>query len=416
MTDPRWHRPEPTDVYFAYDTENVLVGLDLPGRDALARAVAAMAEVNPGIFRVTDPGSGRWRSFTQHELQRAPELLVTTSAETDRDAALATVHETALGGVNFQLLHGPDWLGVRAAHGALFDGVSIFTMMAGLLAPGTPPQPFRVVPGRLRSRMLTRHLTTHPAAVRAALAHRARLSALGSEPAPATPTELPACTHAHSDKGFPRRMRALRDELWPTASLASLLLAGFRAGLSQAGCTPHPGAEVLMDVRRFFPSRRPIFGNWAVGLHLQPQDDYSPESVTRATQAAARSGLPVAAMAAGRVLGRMQPSTALARPVTPPLGAPRISFTFMGGHSMVSRLPWRTDRPAFTLERTRPANAEAITLAVKEVGDGVSFSASHYASIWPAGTVRTALALLLDDPVGLIRSAAARPADLPRAS
>jgi len=416
MSRPGWHRPDPTDAYFAYDMEHVLFGLDLPSLDALRRGVAAMAQVNPGIFRVTESASGRWRAFSRPELRDAPERLVTSSDAIGPEGAMGTVLATTLRGVNFRLLHGPDWLGLRVSHAALFDGVSTFTMLAGLLSPGVAPQSVQVVPGPRRDAMLAGYLATHPVAVRAAAVHRARLASTRLAPAPATPVEPPAFTHVHSSGQLPRRLRELRDECWPTASVGAVLLVGFRAGLAQAGVTPHAGAEVLMDVRRYFPSPRPIFGNWAAGVHVRAVDDYSPTSVTRATQAAARAGLPVAAMAAGRVLGRLRASTTLDRPVPSPMGAPRISFTFLGAHSVAARLPWRTDRTAFTVERTRPANAEAITLVAKEIGGRFSFTASHYESVWPAAVVRAALTRFLDDPLQVIRSAADRSASLPEAS
>ena len=404
MNTPRWRRFEANDFFFAYDNEHVYVGLELPTIDELRASVARMASLNPEIFRVTDLASGRWRPFDQPELASAPERLVVRSETRDPESALHEIAATPLGDVNFRLVLGEDWLGLRVCHAALFDGVSSATMMSGLLGTDGPAK-VRVIPGPCRDTMLARYLGTRPEAVRAAIAHKRRLGVAEYGRPRAVPDEPPVLTHASSPSGMLEELRHLRDSRWAGASVASAVLVGLRAALAQVGPAPRQGVEMLFDVRRFFPSDRALFGNWASGVHLEPADDLSPVAVSQATRAALHSSLPVAAMAASRLRGRRLGAAALTPALPAPHGAPRLSFSFMGAHSPIRMLPWRRDRRPALMERSRPANAEAMTIMAKEIHGHLSLNVSHYGSVWPRSAVETALQLFLDDPAGVIATA-----------
>lgn len=401
-----WHRLEPTDAYFSYDLELVYAGLDMPSEGGLREALRRVAVESPDIFRFTDRERGMWRPLTPGELRDAPDRLVACSSESDPRVGWHIVDAMALDGFNFRIVKGDGWLGVRAAHGALMDGFSIGTLLQDLVGSGGPTK-VDVVGSWQRDLKLARYLAQHPETVRAALAYRRAMNERGWERPPAPPG-VHTFTHVLSAAGYVPTLRAARDKHWPDVPLSTLALVGFRSAMSKVGVTPRAGAEVLYDIRRYLPTARPLFGNWSSGVQLQPADDYDPVVVHGALKEAAASGLPVAAMAAGRVLGRAARSDLLERPVPAPVGAPRISYTHLGPHSTIGRLPWRSGGPTFVLERTRPANAEALTVMVKELGDYFMFNVSHYDAVWPSRLVREAAELFIDDPVGTIRAAQAQ--------
>lgn len=397
----RWHRLDPTDAYFSYETQHVYVGLETPAEGDLRSAVRRMAAVNPHLFRYSD--GTRWRLFTPQELADAPERLVVRESAQQPEEGLRTIAGQPLDGSNFRVHLGPDWLGLRVAHGVLFDGVTIGLLLQSLLG-AEAPEPAIVVPGWRRDRLLATYLATHPRAVRAAQAYRRQIGAEGFAPPLPAPADSPVVTHARSEAVDLPTLRSLRDTHWPGASIASVVLAGVRAAMAQVDLPARSSAEVLFDVRGYFNGVRPWFGNWAAGVQLQAADELDPIVMTRAIKATAASGLPVAAMAAGRLFARFGSSGALDRPVPKPIGAPRISYTYMGGHSSQGRVPWRSEGPTWLLERTRPANAEALTVVGKEVQRTLVLNVSHYESVWPARLVREALELFLADPVGVIRT------------
>lgn len=401
----RWHRLDPTDAYFSYDMEVVYIGLEMPSEDALRRAFGRLGESSPHMFRFTDHARGAWRPLTAQELREAPERLVDRVRDDDPRAGWQVVHDSRLDGFNIRIFLGDGWFGFRAAHGALMDGFSIGVLLQQLLGADGPAR-VQVLPSWRRDLMLSRYLAGHPQTVRAALAYRKAMNAHGWEPAPVVPDEH-TFTTVVSPRDYVPTLRALRDQHWPGASLSTLGLVGFRAAMATVGAAPRAGAEMLFDVRSFLPTDVPLFGNWSTGVQIEADDDYDPSSVVRALHEVASSGLPVAAMAASRVTGRAARREILQRPVPRPVGAPRISYTHLGPHSTIGRLPWRTDRPTYVLERTRPANAEAMTVMVKELGGYFMFNVSHYDCVWPAPLVREAVELFLGDPVGVIRTAQA---------
>jgi hypothetical protein len=405
VTGRRWRRLDPTDAYFAYDLERVLVGLEVPPLEMLRAALVAYAAANPAVLRVVDRQTSRWRPFTPGELATAPDDLITECHAGDPLTGMQALVASPPAGPNVRIVRGRGWVGVKTAHEALFDAASTNLLLGALLDPAPGAGKVRVSRPAARDAMLAGYLAGHPDAVRAAFAHRSRLGKAPRRPAPPLPADPPVNTHAHSDLGLPDRLRQLRAKHWPQASVSALVLAGIRAALSEAGIRVAPGAEVLCDVRRYFPGPRPLFGNWAVGVHLAAEDDLQPEAVTLAVREAVSCGLPVAAMAAGRVLGRRHRGTLLNRPVPEPVGQARLSFTYLGAYSDLRRLPCSPEGAAYVLSRTRPANAEALTVAVEELGGRFSVNVSHYDSVWPAAAVAAALDAFLHDPAGVISSA-----------
>lgn len=411
-TPPKWRPLDAVDRMFDCEADLVYLGLDLPPVDRLRRGLVALAETSPAAFRVVDSPAARWRPASRAELSWLPSTLVTRADQPgERPADSATVFDQPLDGAPFRVVVGHDWLGIRFSH-ALNDGHGIQSVLDAVLvgAAGRRPRRLRRVAGTTRDALALRYLARHPGTLHAAAAYQRRQAAGPRVRVPGRPLRL---TNAHvTMPATGPSLRRLRDEHWPGASLAALAMSGLRTALERQGMAARPPAETLFDTRRFFPRSEDLLGNWAVGLDVAPDDPASPASTTAAMATTVAAGLPVGALAGVRVLGaaerlraRRAPRGASGPPqvvLAAPVAQARLSFSVVPHHAVHSRYPWVPTSAPTVLRACAPADHQALSIGVHDLGAVTAVNVTFDALTWAAGDVQAALDHLATDPLDVL--------------
>ena len=397
-----WSPLSVTDRMFCFDVDHVLIGLDLPSADRVREALSWLAVSSLLPLRSLDTDGLRWRPFTPAQRVRAGEQLISVDDSDQQPSDTLTAFDgRPLAGAPFHLVLGRDWLALRASH-ALMDGWSMLAMLDSLLrvSRSAPCQGLQEVTEGRRNLMLARFLVRHPRAVAEAVGYLGRRPRSGAAPRQTDCEARPRLTTATTSLVDARSLRSTRDCHWPSATIAGLVLVGVRAGLRTVGLSPRPGGEVLFDTRRYFARQR-LFGNWATGLKVQPDDDLSPEQVSACMAEQVATGLPVAAMAGMRVLNASAGPHRMTQEM--PGGGPQLSYSFTPRHAM-GTLPWREDGPRTLLRHSRPATRDGLSVAVHDLGAALSINITHDETVWPGRLVDSAVNAFLTDPVAVIAS------------
>jgi hypothetical protein len=202
-------------------------------------------------------------------------------------------------------------------------------------------------------------------------------------------------------------MRVWRDDLAPGVTTSAITFAAFTAALSRLGLDPDlSGGTFLADARRYLPKGVTIDSNFCWGQFLSPADLTDPRAIHTTLKAELATGRMLTMMALRE--GRIAVTRASGMPEPYPAqvavdARPRLTFSNQGRHDVLSDLPWSVD-PAGRVNHSIPtlSGPEGITLTTSEMNGVLHVEATFHASTYDPAVVEQALAMVCQDPAGLI--------------
>lgn len=377
----------------------LVLGLDAPTPEAVRAAVHGALEPGSPWARLVDPGSATWRPIGPGERDRWADALVTSGPAVGLDLERASrLLDEPLGHRPFYAVVTPDALLMRVNH-VSGDGVGTHALVRRMLGSGEPPMP-RGETGAEVERRVLRALARHPWRTARTLAAYRRPATERYVPASEALTGVePVLVSSRTDAGYARRLLALRDERWPEASFSAVLLVGLRRALAADVATPRPGAELLVDVRRYLGADAPELGNLARGFYVSTVDDEDPVEVSRVVRRDLDGGVPLIALGASLVGARLRRGGG--EPHVAAGGAgPRLALTYLRGLGGPVPDVFRPGGGFWTM--TAPNGPEGVTVLARELGDSFALDATFFPDALDPEAVRAALDHLLDDPAGVL--------------
>lgn len=412
-TTPRaWLPMDVTDRCWAgVEFTRVHVGLDMPAPEQVRRALRTLATLSPEIGRWTTMAPPSWARLSADEMSDWLERVLRVSDERGASAARAIeVNDDPLGELPFRLVIGPDWLSLHQSH-AIGDGQSVLMFLGQLLtqARSTEILPLRwtTVPARRRNRLIAHAVLRHLRSMPYVLGHRGELAGGTYEPAALRADSLDHVAMPFvSEPGFTTRLRTVRDEHFPQASVVGLTTVALRAALDQAIAPMRPGFECLYNTRSQADGTGAAWGNWSTGVYLRPADDLSPEDVTAAMRRARDLGLPSYAAAAQRLRGRRASGDSVQ--VVAPDGAPRLTMSYIREEVTTQTIPGVRVGEYVVSSRTRPNGLDSITSQAIEAAGRVALNMAFFPQVWSVDAVTRAVEAFFADPLDVVRGAQAR--------
>lgn len=404
-TASAWRPLDPLDrAWSGVGFVRAVTGIDAPAPEYVRDALLDLAVLAPELGRWTRDLPPRWRSIGSGELPAWLQRAFVASGEAGVGPQRAMeLNLGPLSDVPLRVLAGPDWLSVRMSH-TLGDGWTVDTVIAHLLRQATAPEllplPWHVVSTRRRDAMLVRDIARRLPVLAHAVRHRRELAGGRYEPAGRAADLMVDHSYAITDGEFPGRVRALRDRLFPQASVAALTLTGLRAALAASSLPSlRPGFECLFNTRSPGDGTADAWGNWSAGVFVNPTDDLDPVAVNAEMKRVRESGLPVLARASLRARAHRSDATTITMPSA--VGAPRLTMSYVNGRGLAAALPGlRPDSEFGTW--TRPNGTESITVQTVECLGRLSVGLSFFPDVWPADVVCGAVERFLRDPAPIL--------------
>lgn len=377
----------------------LLLGLDAPTPQAVRAAVLGALEPGSPWARLVDVDSATWRPVGPDERDQWADALVTTGPAVGMDLERASLLlDEPLGRRPFYVVVTPDALLLRVNH-VSGDGVGTHALVRRMLGSGEPPMPYGETTPQIERRVL-RALGRHPLRTAHVLATYRRPATEHYVPAAEAMSGVePVMVSSRTDVGYARRLLALRDERWPGASFSAVLLVGLRRALAEHVARPRPGAELLVDVRRYLGDDAPELGNLARGFYVCSDDDEDPGEVSRVVKRDLDRGVPLIALGASLATARLRRGGG--EPMVAAGGAgPRLALTYLRGLGGPVPDVFRPGGGFWTV--TAPNGPEGITVLARELGDTFALDATFFPDALDPAAVRSALDHLLDDPAAVL--------------
>lgn len=393
----------------------VLGPLALPGVEALRQAFLDLATLGPHTRIGARAEQGRWlhdpewvRAEIENIVMRAPDHVGNGVGQ--------WLSGHRIEGVAVQVAVSDDYLAAAFDH-ALFDAY-VPLQVPLLLLDASARKRFTALPlagrhpllaalrhtylGRPESR---RALRTGVAAGQALNAMDRDISVTDS-PSPAAP--IPAFggpvsfAYAHYDLATSKRIFSAGAEQKLTGAPMIAVLAA--AALEAAGVPVHVRGNLLVDLRRYLPGKTVVMGNFSGVLPLAVAGPTSaPEVLSGFVRNALSSGHPLA-KAARRGLRRPRRGTFSPRDelVAPPTRA-RVSMSSLGVVRDYERLPWAADPgQRQVIQTVGTIDVDTVGWICSRVGGCMHMTASFRSDAFPAERIHRALALMGEDPAGLV--------------
>jgi hypothetical protein len=398
-----WAKPDPIDAAWSGIVYcRGYLDLDMPSWEQVRAGLRTIISHDPAFGRWFAP-DGAWRRVQPHEYETFLDLVMSRvdlpGPTPDQVFAAAPTLDPRF---RIHLMVGPDWIAGQTDH-SFGDGRTIDGFIAHLLRQARTEEVLEV-PWMLQSPFVRdlgvglgamKHVGSLPQVFRERAAYR------GGEYEVAQGHPAPRILVNAGDEDFMPRLRRDRKEHFGNASALTVAVAGLRAGIASAIGEPRPGFECLFNTRPEKPGTRYAWGNRSVGVFLNPDNDYAPDSIGAAIERVRRAGVPQIGLAGGRAAGRKVsdgPSQ-----VVKATGVPRLTATFVPEHYFADVPGVRPGRTAIVTE-TVPNGLDTLTFQMNEIGGRLVVSTSFYAESWDAGAVESGVKAFLDQGIDLVRA------------
>jgi hypothetical protein len=202
-------------------------------------------------------------------------------------------------------------------------------------------------------------------------------------------------------------LRAWRDAMRPSASVANTWSAAIRSAFEAAGVQfASPGFHVLVNARRYLPADTTVNGNFATALYVEPSDPRDPAAVDAIVRRNLESGRPLLSMAAS-AFKQALPKRKADEPAELTVDRlPTLTVSYVGLRTAYEPLP--ADRAHIGhYSAVRPDGPSGITVICSLTHGRMSLSASFCRDVVEPAPVIDALERLAKDPVGLLSASLA---------